>query len=108
MTGYEIKPENVSDGVKEEILLVPINPDDRTGNDREKEFLMEIVKRINNLFGDIAPLVDQKHFAVQIAQKTQENDLVNEQINQNTKAHAMTGDLPKNRNAISHSGNGFA
>jgi len=93
MTGYEIKPENVPDGVKEEIILVPINPDDGTGNDREKEFLKDIIKRINDLFGDIAPIVDQKHFAAQIAQKTQENNLVFEQINQNTKAQAMTGDL---------------
>jgi len=94
MTGYKIKPETVPDGVKEEIPLEPIKPDDETGNDREKAFLKEIIKRINDLFGDIAPIVDQKHFTAQIAQKTQENDLVNEQINQNTKAQAMTGDLP--------------
>ena len=93
MTGYEIKTETVPDGVKEDLLLEPIKPDDGTGNDREKEFLKEIIKRINNLFGDVAPLVDQKHFAAQIAQKTQENNLVFEQINQNTKAQAMTGDL---------------
>jgi len=39
--------------------------------------------------------LEQKHFAAQIAQKTQENALVYEQINavQNTKAQAMTGDL---------------
>lgn len=94
MTGYEIKPETVPDGVKEEMPLEPIKPDDGTGNDREKAFLKEIIKRINDLFGDIAPIVDQKHFTAQIAQKTQANDLVNEQINQNTKAQAMTGDLP--------------
>jgi type I restriction enzyme R subunit len=93
MTGYAIKTESVPDSVKEDLVLEPIKPDDGTGNDREKEFLKEIIKRINNLYGDVAPLVDQKHFAAQIAQKTQENNLVFEQINQNTKAQAMTGDL---------------
>ena len=95
LTNYEIKSNSVPDGVKEDLLLESIKPDGGTGNDREKEFLKDIIKRINELFGDIAPVVDQKHFAAQIAQKTQENDLVNEQINavQNTKAQAMTGDL---------------
>lgn len=94
MTGYEIKQETVPDGVKEEILLDPIKPDDGTGNDREKEFLKDIIKRINDLFGNVAPVVDQKHFTAQIVQRTQENNLVYEQINQNTKTQAMTGDLP--------------
>ena len=95
MTGYAIKPEGMAEGIKEDLLLEPIKPDGGTGNDREKEFLKDIIKRINELFGDIAPIVDQKHFAAQIAQKTQENVLVYEQINavQNTKAQAMTGDL---------------
>jgi type I restriction enzyme, R subunit len=43
MTGYEIKPEKMPDGIKEDLVLEPINPDDGTGNDREKEFLKEII-----------------------------------------------------------------
>ena len=72
---------------------MPIKPDEGTGNDREKEFLQAIIQRINDLFGDITSSVDQKHFVAQIAQKTRDNELVTEQINQNTKDQALTGDL---------------
>jgi type I restriction enzyme R subunit len=96
MTGYEIKMENIPDNIKEDQTLLPIKPDEGTGNDREKDFLQDIIKRINDLFGNIAPLTDQKHFTAQIAQKAQENDLVVEQINQvqNSKEQALAGDLP--------------
>ncbi len=97
MTGYDITFKTIPNESKEDLVLQPIVPDDGTGNDREKEFLHEIIQRINALFGNIAPVNDQKFFTAQIAQKAQENNLVVEQINQsqNTKEQAMAGDLPK-------------
>jgi type I restriction enzyme R subunit len=94
LTGYDILPTQAPNEVKEDLVLTPVKLDDGAGNDREKEFLQDIIRRINELFGNIAPTTDQKHFTAQIVQKTQENNLVFEQITQNTKAQAMTGDLP--------------
>lgn len=93
MTGYDIKPESLPNEVKEDLTLLPIEPDDGTGNDREKEFLKEIIERINQLFGDVAPSSNQKFFTAQIVESTKGNDIVVEQINQNTKSQALAGDL---------------
>jgi len=95
MTGYEIKPESLT---AEKGLETPVEPyivTDSDANDREKEFLKDIIERINNLFGDIAPTEDQKYFSAQITHKIQENELVAEQIKQNnTEEQVMSGDLP--------------
>lgn len=95
MTGYDLKPREVKSG--DDIISEPLKPlevNQTPPNDREREFLSQIIQRINNLFGDIAPDADQQYFIAQITQKTRSNDIVVEQINKNSKDHAMHGDLP--------------
>ncbi|MEI6705886.1 MAG: type I restriction endonuclease [Methylococcales bacterium] len=101
MTGYEIKPAAMPDGVKEDLVLKPIKSDEGIPNDREKEFLQDIIQRINNVFGNIAPINNQKYFnfAAQIAQKTRENNSIVELINANNKEDAINCGLPK---AVTH------
>ena len=97
MTGYDIKPEVTPDEVREDLVVNPIKPDGGKPNDREKELLQDIIKRINTVFGSTKPIDEEKYFnfVEQIAQKTRANDLIYAQINENSKEDAMLGDLPK-------------
>lgn len=94
MIGYDI--ENVESEETDQVAE-PVKPyvaAEGEANDREKEFLKQIIERMNNVFGDIAPTDDQKYFTAQISQKMYDNSVVSEQIKQNSKAQAMAGDLP--------------
>jgi type I restriction enzyme R subunit len=62
--------------------------------DREKEFLSEIIERLNTIFGDLSDTQNQQHFANHIVSLTNDNEVVKEQIAKNTKEQAMNGDLP--------------
>jgi type I restriction enzyme R subunit len=73
----------------------PITADESEGSDREREFLNEIIERINQIFGDLAPEDDQKSFTAQVATTASKNAVIVDQIEQNPKHQVMQGDLPK-------------
>jgi type I restriction enzyme R subunit len=100
LTGFDIKASSMPDGGDDEEekkpdTLKPITANETPASDREKLFLSAIIKRLNDLFGDTAPVDDQQHFANQVAAHTNQNELVVEQIQKNTKEQTMNGDLPK-------------
>ncbi|NOR70614.1 MAG: DEAD/DEAH box helicase, partial [Methylomarinum sp.] len=96
ISGYSIqalKQDETEEQAAEK--LKPLVPNDSPANDREKQFLSEIIAKLNELLGDTGTESGQKHFAVQIANDVTNNELVSEQINKNTKEQSKNGDLPK-------------
>ncbi|MBP0447329.1 hypothetical protein J8J14_21405 [Roseomonas sp. SSH11] len=57
-------------------------------------YLLELIRRLNRLFGEAAPLSDQAHFVNQIASIAQENQVVMAQVGRTEKELAMKGNLP--------------
>lgn len=102
LSGLSINP--IDDGEEEsegengsnaDISVKPLIPDTSEAVDREKEFLNEIIARINNIFGDLATSDDQASFTTQIAKTAFNNDVVTDQIEKNPKNQVLQGDLPK-------------
>lgn len=95
LTGFEIKrrkeTEQITGG---DPVLSPIDAGGGGASGEKPTFLSEIIKRLNSLFGDVAPLADQIAFANQIADIVRENDIVMAQIENNTRKQAMLGGLP--------------
>jgi type I restriction enzyme R subunit len=57
-------------------------------------YLREILARLNALFGDTAPLLDQAAMVNQITEILRNNPTVMAQVEQNTKDVALKGNLP--------------
>lgn len=84
--------------VKEEgakYALKPIGPNEAEPSDREKEFISQIIARMNELFGEISDDLGRRHFTSQIVDIAKQNERVNEQVENNTKEQALQGDLPQ-------------
>lgn len=75
--------------------LKPISANEAEPSDREKEFISQIIARMNDLFGEISDDLGQRHFTSQIVEIAQQNDRVTEQVANNTKEQALQGDLPQ-------------
>lgn len=93
MTKYEIQPVQ-SDGIGEAKPLYGISTGADEPRDREKEFLSEIIERLNTIFGDVSDTENQHHFTKHIVGIASGKDVVREQIDKNTKEQALNGDLP--------------
>jgi len=98
MTHFEIK-EREFDGEGEASPLNPVGSGIEEGRDREKEFLSQIIARMNDIFGDVSDQESRAHFTNHIVGLTQTNQVVKEQIEKNTKQQALNGDLPAEVNA---------
>ncbi|MGZ4959736.1 MAG: type I restriction endonuclease subunit R, partial [Methylomonas sp.] len=77
----------------------PITANEAEPSDREKEFIRQIIARMNDLFGDISDDIRQWHFTAQIVDIAKQNHRVAEQVEHNTKEQALQGDLPEVVNA---------
>ncbi|PPD28242.1 MAG: restriction endonuclease [Methylomonas sp.] len=75
--------------------LKPITANEAEPSDREKEFISQIIARMNDLFGDISDDIGQRHFTAQIVDIAMQNHRVAEQVEHNTKEQALQGDLPE-------------
>jgi type I restriction enzyme R subunit len=89
-----IKPQKDIEEEGEKYTLKPIGPNEAEASDREKEFLHQIIARMNDLLGDVADDMSKRHFTAQIANITESNPRVVEQVEKNTKEQALQGDLP--------------
>jgi type I restriction enzyme R subunit len=99
LTGLVLAAANlrkVQSGVEEPEpeKLKPIGPETPEPSDREKEFIREIIKRMNDLFGDVSDDPGHRHFTAQITQAVKNNPRVREQVEKNTRQQALQGDLP--------------
>ncbi len=94
LAGYQIteQPAIKEEGAK--YNLTPITTNEADPSDREKAFIREIIARINDLFGDVAEGIDQRHLTAHIVDITKSNERVCEQVEKNTKQQALQGDLP--------------
>ncbi len=95
LANYQIRAEQKVDEEGEKYLLKPIKPNEAGPSDREKEFISQIIARMNELFGDISGDVGQRHFTSQIVDIAMRNNRVTEQVENNTKEQALQGDLPR-------------
>jgi len=98
LTGFEIKDREDTGGghfdPEEDIVLKPVGSGGSPMPGSKSVYLQEIIKRLNSLFGEAAPIRDQAHFVNQIASIAQENETVMAQVKQSDKQLAMKGNLP--------------
>lgn len=100
LTGFSIKAREGDDGEEPEggengeLILKPVGAGGSTMPGSKPIYLLELIKRLNSLFGDAAPLADQAHFVNQIASIAQESGVVMAQVGQSDKELAMKGNLP--------------
>lgn len=64
------------------------------GKADQPNYLKDIIERLNRLFGDATPLRDQAMFVNHIAAIAKESDVVIAQVENNTREHALKGNLP--------------
>lgn len=95
LANYQIRSaqEVKEDGAK--YALRPIGPNEADPNDREKEFISQIIARMNELFGAVSDDLGQRHFTSQIVDIAKQSEQVTEQVDNNTKEQALQGDLPQ-------------
>jgi type I restriction enzyme R subunit len=99
LTGFEIAPKDAPAGPpkgddKDDLILKPAEGGGSTMTGSTPIYLLELIRRLNSLFGDAAPISDQAHFVNQIAAIAQENPVVMAQVDQSEKELAMKGNLP--------------
>ena len=74
--------------------MKPIGPGGQARTGDDPHYLREIIDRLNRLFGNATPLRDQATFVNHIASIAKENDVVVAQVENNTREHALKGNLP--------------
>jgi len=94
LKGYAIKKRN-GEVVGEAETLKPLVANTSDANDREKQFLNEILLRINEEFGGATPENSAVYFVSQVMSHitTDENNNVVDQVKNNTRATALSGDI---------------
>ena len=95
LTHYDIKSETMTQEAGEKYSLQPIKSNEADPSDREKEFISQIIARMNDLFGDISNTSGQQHFTAQVVDIAKQDQKVAEQVENNTKKQALQGDLPQ-------------
>lgn len=99
LTGFEITPMDAmlpppAGGKSDDVVLKPAEGAGGPAAGSTPIYLLEIIRRLNSLFGTTAPLGDQAHFVNQIAAIARESKIVMAQVDQSDKALAMKGNLP--------------
>lgn len=75
-------------------VLEPIRPNYNDPTDREQAFLAEIIRRLNELFGDIGDEQGRQNFANGTITRVSQNPIVVDQVDKHEKSIALKGDLP--------------
>ena len=74
--------------------LAPLVVKDGEPSDRERDFLKQIIDRINDLFGDVTDADGRLMFTAQVLREVYKNETVVEQVLNNDLSLVMQGDLP--------------
>ncbi|MCI5104999.1 MAG: hypothetical protein MRY60_14635, partial [Algiphilus sp.] len=94
LSGFDIKPRQGGEGdAPEKPVLRPVGPGGGSRPD-EADYIKEIIERLNRLFGEATPLRDQVAFINHITSIARENDVVMAQVENNSRAQALKGNLP--------------
>lgn len=98
LTHFRVSFKGGLDGIApagEAPTLAPITDNGlRDAKDREKAYLSELVKRLNDAFGKEISDTDQVALAVHISEKLRGDAVVMSQVQNNDKAQAMKANLP--------------
>lgn len=76
-------------------VLEPIRPNYNDPADREQAFLADIIRRLNELFGDVGDEPGRRNFANGTITRVTQNPIVVEQVEKHDKSIALKGDLPQ-------------
>ena len=95
LTNYQLASRKDVQSEGEKYTLLPIIANEADPSDREKEFISQIIARMNELFGEISDDLGRRHFTAQIVDIAKQNERVTEQVENNTKGQALQGDLPQ-------------
>ncbi len=93
LAGFRLREQKDIQEDGEKYTLKPIEVNEAEPSDREKEFIRQIIARMNELFGDIADDLGQRHFTVQVVNIAKNNPRVVEQVEKNPKEIAVQGAL---------------
>ncbi len=94
LNGYKITAIEGEFGDKGEVqTLKPIGANDSEATDREKEFLTNIIAKMNDLFGDVSDNQGQKDILNQHSNMVMKNQNIIDQMEQNQKEDVLEGDL---------------
>ncbi len=94
---FDIQTRNVEGGAGDDgdaPILKPVGPGGSPKPGDIPIYLQELIQRLNNLFGDAAPIADKATFANQIADIARGNTTVMAQVQGSQKELAMKGNLP--------------
>lgn len=96
LTGWGIQPKTVEPSPDDEVEDPILHPTGPGGGalPPQPAFLREIISRLNALFGETTPIVDQASFVNQIASIARENNTVMAQVENNSREDALRGTLP--------------
>lgn len=95
LTGFDIKQkEDLDSDSDEQMVLKPLGPGGGSTKGDSPNYLMEIIDRLNRLFGEITSLRDQATFVNHIVSIARENDVVMAQVENNSREQALKGNLP--------------
>jgi type I restriction enzyme R subunit len=84
--------------------LKPLTVNEADANDRSREFLSEIIRRLNEIFGEVGDQTGHENFTRSSLRRICENPVVLEQVAQNEKTVALQGDIgPAVRQAVTQS-----
>ena len=67
----------------------------RDARDREKKYLSELIEKLNEAFGKNITDTDKVAFAVHVSEKLRSDNVVMDQVQNNTREQAMKADLPR-------------
>lgn len=95
LAGFKLRRQGKVQEEAEKYTLKPIEVNETDPSDREKEFIRQIIARMNELFGDVADDLGQRHFTAQVVNIAKSNARVVEQVEKNTKEQALQGALPE-------------
>lgn len=94
LAGYQLRENTDDNGEGHKDTLKPITANEADPSDREKDFISQIIARMNDLFGGVSDDVGKQHFTSHIVEIAKNNKIVAEQVVKNTKEQALQGDLP--------------
>jgi type I restriction enzyme R subunit len=99
LTGYDIRVNDDQgttgrDDAPDDLPLKPLGPGGSPMPGATPIYLLELIERLNGIFGEAAPIKDQASFVNQIAAIARENGTVRAQVEENSKDQALKGNLP--------------
>jgi type I restriction enzyme R subunit len=94
LSGFDIKSHTEAEVATGNPLTVkPMGPGGGVLEDTPS-YLKDLIEKLNRLFGEATPLRDQALFVNHIAAIARENELVIAQVQNNSRAQALMGNLP--------------